>query len=174
MKYKTNLLLNIFNPDFYNYLILAGISVFIINLVRFFQNKSPSFILEVVFSLVVVAVLLFIVSLFEFPRYIMLYPREIIYTKRIYKHNLHGKGGRYVKVTATVRSIRKFEYYQNSIEKKFNVGRIKFYGQTDFSRTDISDSSLSNTHTIYGLLDFDAFIKACGESEINCIESKFK
>ncbi len=174
MKYKTNLLFNFFNPDFYNYFIFAVIGVFIVGLVRFFENKSAIVILEVILSSAVLAVILFIYSIFEFPQYIMLYPEEIIYTKRIFKPNSHGKGGRRIKVTLSVRNIRKFEYYQNSIEKKYNVGRIKFYGHTDLSRADIIDSSTSNTHTIYGLVDLDAFIKACGESGIKCTEAKFK
>ena len=81
------------------------------------------------------------------------------------------KQGKSVRATLTVAPLQKVELHQNALEKKYNVGRVTFYGNTrpifapeqdvlvEYAEKgyDVNDVKLPGKHTFSGIQNFDQF-----------------
>ena len=81
------------------------------------------------------------------------------------------KQGKSVRATLTVAPLQKVELHQNALEKKYNVGRVTFYGNArpifaleqdvlaEYAEKgyDVNDVKLPGKHTFSGVTDFDRF-----------------
>ena len=76
-----------------------------------------------------------------------------------------------MRATLTVAPLQKVELHQNALEKKYNVGRVTFYGNSrpifaleqdvlvEYAEKgyDVNDVKLPGKHTFSGVTDFENF-----------------
>lgn len=154
---KTNRIFNAFNPIVYKNMVLVAVFALLVFITDLFYKSHDLWFL--------IGILLVFVVVVFFDR-VLHCPSRIEWTNNVVFFNDHisikkhiGRGGRvWRKVSYTVYDVYKIEFRQNSIERRFNVGRVSFSGHMTFEAK--KDAELINPKSefcIYGIKDFSHF-----------------
>ena len=151
MTIKLRRVFNLFNPTYW-------IPWFVLLAVLLIWRGDESLVVRV--SLDIIVLMIYLLSLLDFPGSFSIEKGTIQYTDRVRIPIFeHGKGRINVRVKYTVRRVRDVEFRQNFVERLFNVGHMRFRGSTSFDAKEKWEDRIPGRkkHVLYGIPHFHEF-----------------
>lgn len=152
MKLRLNRLSNLFRREVKTACLVLGVLFFVLPVLILlaYGALNPLFFLLILgFNLVC-----FFTILFSFPGSVRLYDGSLSFSEY---RDLSGGGRR--KIHFTVTEIREVEYVQNAMERKLNIGRVRFRGEAELEPCYNMAQRQSMHFLICGVRKFSEFTK---------------
>ncbi|MBQ2729315.1 MAG: hypothetical protein IJF69_00920 [Clostridia bacterium] len=160
-------LLRIFNilaPKYYMVIVTLSALVSAVAVTNHIKDKTSvsMLMLSIFIYITVVVVVEILIMIHKSPKKIEMLPNEINFVCHLDMKPRRGIHTGYfpVKVLYSVCDIKRIEFYQNRIEKVFNVGHISFSGKVFIeAKRDTDRIEIDQPFCIYGIPNFEQFKK---------------